>query len=131
MRARPPIASASFSGSLPPAWAIVSRPPPPPPATSRGDLDDLARLDAALRPAPARPTATRAHACRRRRAEHDRGVAERVLDAVGRVEQRLGVGDLDDARSATFAPSTSSAASGERVDVDRAVGAGAAPSPPP
>ena len=28
------IASSSFSGSRPPAWAIVSRPPPPPPATS-------------------------------------------------------------------------------------------------
>ena len=27
------IASGSFSGSRPPAWAMVSRPPPPPPAT--------------------------------------------------------------------------------------------------
>ena len=77
------IASPSFSGSRPPAWAIVSRPPPPPPTISAAALDQLARLDAA-RDELGRDARDEVHAAVGGRAEQDRRVARRPLSAVER-----------------------------------------------
>ena len=91
-RAAPwPSASGSFSGSRPPACAMVSRPPPPPPAT----------FAAARTTSPARsPRSTAAGAkfatrCTRpstAQPEHHGGVAEPLADGVRELQQRVGVG---------------------------------------
>ena len=71
----------------------VGRPPPPPPAISRGDADHVARVEPAL-DRRRREVRDQVHAPVRRRAEHDRAVAELLAQLVGQGEQRLRLGDL-------------------------------------
>ena len=86
-------ASGSFSGSLPPARAIVGRPPPPP-ADDRGGLaEDVGRAD----PLGDRRVEVRdeMHPAVLPRAEHDRSGRVLLLVPVGEVEQRVGVEPVD------------------------------------
>ena len=112
------MASGSFSGSRPPACAIVSRPPPPPPTASAALLTISPGLDAALDQL-GRDTGDQMDPPVDGGGEQDRGVRQASADPVENLEQLLRAGRLDRGQQDGHAVELLGAAE-QRVDVELA-----------